>query len=135
MVGLDPAAIVNPARSAVDAVVKCFGPDHVAVALHHRMSTAEFDGLFGIESGMDAAEDHRGTALSGDLADLIAAQRITCMNANAEHIACTDTGWIEPLQSLIANDRVPERRGRGRRKDVEPAGRDYRRSERHIARV
>jgi len=71
--GLDPAAIVNPARSAVDAIVKCFGPDHVAVALYHRMSTAEFDGLFGIKCGMDAAEDYPSAARPGDLADLIAA--------------------------------------------------------------
>src|SRR6185437_7246993 len=99
-----PATIVNSAGSAVDAIVKHLGPDHVAVALYHRMSAAEFDGLFGIERGMDATEDHQGAALAGDLADLIPAQRITCMDANTEHIAYTDAGRVEPLQSFIGNN-------------------------------
>src|SRR5947209_4808954 len=57
------------------------------------------------------------------------------MDTDAEHIASADARRIKLFQSLVANNSVPECRGRGRRKNVKPAGSDYRGSERHIARV
>ena len=73
--------------------------------------------------------------LPGRPADLVAAQRIAGMDADADDVAGVEGAEIERLERFVGDDRVAElARGRGG-DDVEPARRDDADAEGDVARI
>ena len=59
----------------------------IAIAFHDGMRAAVLERLFREQRRMDAAVDHECAACTGGPADLVAAQGIECVNADADHVA------------------------------------------------
>ena len=109
---------------AGQAVRDDFGPDEVAVALDDRVRLALLQGLFGIQRGVNAAIDDPGAALARHLADLVAAQSVAGVDADADDVPGLNAVGIDLLQRLVDEDGIAHRRRRGRGQHEEPAGRN-----------
>ena len=55
---------------------------------------------------MDAAVDDAGAARARELSDLVSAQRVAGVDADADDIARHDRGRIERIQRLVDDERV-----------------------------
>jgi hypothetical protein len=55
---------------------------------------------------VDAAEHHMRTSGAGQAPDLVAAQRISGVNADTDYIPGRHRGKVERIQRLIGDDRV-----------------------------
>ncbi len=95
LVGVDPTGLVNPARRAGGTVLQHGPPGDVAVALHDRVSATQLVRFFGIQRRVDATEHHVGAALAHFAADLVAAQRVARVNADADDVPGADGRQIE----------------------------------------
>jgi hypothetical protein len=71
-----------------------------------RVAAAEPERFIGIERGVNAAIDDEGTPVAGDLADLVSAERIACVDADADDIAGRDARRVELLQRLVGDARI-----------------------------
>ena len=91
-------------RRAARAVADDLAPDGVAVALDDGGGAAELVGFLGIERGVDAAEDHRGAGRLGGAADLVAAQRVAGVDADADDVTRLDRREVERLERFVGDD-------------------------------
>ena len=93
-------------------------PDDVAVALDDGVRAAEIARFLGKERRVDPAVDDRGAARASQRADLVAAQGVAGVDADADDIAGLHGIHLERLECLVRNARVAElskvwpRRGR-----------------------
>src|SRR5438270_943606 len=117
---LDAASVIDEAGSAFQAVLDHTGPDLVAIALHNRVRPAELMSFLGKERGVDSTVDDAGAALTGKLADLVPAQRIAGVDADADYVAGLDRLRIQLLQSFVNDVRVSQVSGCGRGQHVKP---------------
>ena len=62
-------------------------PDAVAVALDDRVRAAELERFFGIQRGVDAAVNDLRAALARQPSDLVAAQGVAGVDADADDVA------------------------------------------------
>ena len=115
------------------AVVDDLAPHHVAVALGDRVRAAELVRLLRVERGMNAAEHDPGAALAREPADFVAAQRVSGVDADADHVAGLDPLGVEHLQRFVSDDGVAEVSRRRSRQHVKPARRDDADAEREMA--
>ena len=96
-----------------DAVVEHLAPDEVAVALDDRVRAAELVRLLREERRVDAAVTRPSRPRSrAELADLVAAQRVARVDADADDVAGAMIDGIERLERLVGDDRIAESRGR-----------------------
>ena len=93
-----------PAR----AVAQHLAPDDVAVALDDRVRPAELVRLVRIERGVNAAVDDGRAAALGRVADLVAAQRVAGVNADADDVAGLDGGEVDRLERFVDDDGIAE---------------------------
>src|SRR4051812_47173427 len=103
---LNTACVVDEFGSAGLAVLDHAGPDLVAIALDHRVSSAKLMRFLREESRMDAAEDDARPALTGQVSYFVAAQGVAGMDSDADHIAGLDGFRIELRQGFVDNDRI-----------------------------
>ena len=82
---------------------------------------------------MNAAEDDGRAALARLAADLVAAQRVERMDADADDVAAGDAVEVDRVERFIDDARIAVFARRRRREHVEPPGRNDRGSERNIA--
>jgi len=97
------------------------GPDHVSIALDHRMSAAQFMGLVGIEGGVNASKHDVGAAFAGQLPDLVAAERVGGVDADADNIAGLNLIQFYRLQGLVHQAGIAKARGCRRCEHIQPA--------------
>ena len=97
------------------------------------MRAAELVRLFGIERRVDAAEDDGRSALARLAADLVAAQRVERMDADAHDVAARNAVEVDRIERFVDDARVAIFARRRRGEHVEPPGRDNSRAERDIA--
>ena len=103
----DASAFVDLFRfRAGEDVGDGFAPGDVAVAFDHGVSVASFEGFFGKERGVDAAVDDPGTALAGDATDLVAAEGVAGVNADADDVAGLDGFGDDLLDGFVDEDGV-----------------------------
>src|SRR4030095_3867142 len=91
---------------AVEAPFDRLAPRDVAVTLDDGVAPAEAEGFVRIERGVNAAKDDECTAVAGNLADLVSAEGVACMYANADDVAGRDIRRIELLQRLVGDARI-----------------------------
>ena len=108
-------------------------PHDVAVALDDGVRPAELVRLVRVERGMNAAEHDRGAA-PGRPADLVAAQGVAGVNADADDVARLDRR-VERLERFVDEDGIAISARRRGREHVQPARRDDADAERHVAGV
>src|SRR5437867_5796400 len=99
------------------------------------MGSAEFVGLFRIQTRVDAAIDHPGSALTCQPADFQTTASVGRVDAHAHHVTRLNALDGQRFECLIGNDRGAVLRGSSRCQHIQPAGSDDANSERHIARV
>ena len=85
------------------------------------------------ECGVNASKNDPCTASTRLLSDLVAPERVACVQSNANHIASLNGRGIDRLKRLIDDRRIsPHRRG-SRSKNIEPSRSDDRDAKRHMA--
>ena len=120
------SAFVDPLRLPRQAIDDDFAPGDVPVSLHHRMAFPTFQSLFGEERGVNAAIDYPRSAAARHLANLVAAQGIARMHADAHDVSRLNCIGDDLLQRFIHQNRIANRPRRGCRKHKQPSGRDDR---------
>ena len=99
-----------PAQAVCDDA----GPDQIAVAAYDRMRRAVLGDFIRKQGGVDAAEYHPGASLSQRPPDLITAQGVARVNADADDVSGVDGAHIEWIEGLIDDLRfAPVAAGRG----------------------
>jgi hypothetical protein len=99
------------------------------------MRSAELEGLFRIERGVNPAEHDPGAALAHDPPDFISTQGVAGVDADADHVTGLNGQGIENLERFVRDQRVPVGARRCRREHVQPARRDNPNAEREMARI
>ena len=82
---------------------------------------------------MNAAINHPGAALPRQAADLVAAQGVPGVNADADKVSALDGRGNQRFERLVDDDRIAKRERRGCSQDIKPARRDDRGTKRMIA--
>ena len=72
------------------------------------MRPSELMGLFREERGVNAAEYDQRACVAGQLPELIAAQRVARMDADAHHIARADGRRIQLIERFVGDNRIAE---------------------------
>jgi len=70
------------------------------------MGRSLFPGFFGKQCGVNAAEHDPRAAFARQASDLVPAQRIARMNANAYHVTARNRGGIDLVQRFINEMRI-----------------------------
>ena len=84
---------------------------------------------------VNAAEHNPGTACSRHLADRVAAQRIPCVNADADHVSGRHVRGVDGIQRFVDDVGISPPNAGGRSQHVQPSRGDDGDAERHVARV
>ncbi len=129
------ATLVDAGGLAGDAVLHDVLPHEVPVTLDDGVCGSLLEYFFGKQRGVDSAEGDPRAALSGNAADLIPAQRVAGMNADADDVTGRDGGRVQRLQRFVDDVGIAPRPRRRRRQHVEPPGRDDGHAVREIARI
>ncbi len=103
-------------RRAGEAVGDGLRPGDVAVAFDDGVGLAALEGFFGKERGVDAAVDDPGSALAGHAADLVAAQGVAGVDADADDVAGLDGVGDDLLERLVDEDGVAQQSAAWRRR-------------------
>jgi len=82
---------------------------------------------------MYPAEYDGGSSRACGAADLVAAQGVAGVDADADNVARADGARVERLKGFVGDSRVAERRRRGGGNDEQPARRDDADAERDVA--
>jgi hypothetical protein len=113
--GFDLTADVDRFGNSLAAIGERFSPRNVTVPFYDRMRASQFERFFGIKSSVNSTKNYIGTAAARHLANLVAAQRVRGMNANADCISSLNRVRAHLHQSFIDQHRVSETFGsRGR---------------------
>ena len=129
----DAPRLVHALLHARDAIVDHRPERVIAVAPDDRVRPAEIVRFVRKERRVDAAEYDLGPALAHGAPDLVPAQRVPRVDADADDVAWLHLLRVENLQRLVADHRIAETRRRGGRKHVQPARRDDGGAERDVA--
>src|ERR1035438_2491946 len=95
---------------------------NITISLHHGVSITVFQGLFGIQSRVNATIDHPRAALARHSANLISAESIARMYADADDISWHDAFRHNLLQRLIDENGISRCLRCRRRKNKQPRG-------------
>ena len=89
------------------------------------MGAAETERLFGVQRGVDAAENHHRPAGPRQGAEFVSAKCIAGVNTEADDIAWLNRAHIEGLQGFVGDLRRAIRRRSRRSQDEQPPRRDH----------
>ena len=106
MLGVDFSALVHLVEIAVEAAFDGLAPRDVAVTFDDGVAAAEVQGFVRVQRGVNAAIDDKRPALARDPPDLVSAQGISRVDADADDIARRNRGRVELLEGLVRNERV-----------------------------
>ena len=106
-----------------------------ALAAHDRVRLTVSRGFVRKQRGMNAAEDDPGTALAHLASDLVTAERVAGMNADADDVARANRVEIDRIERFVDDDRIAPAAAGRRREDVEPARRNHGDAERFHTRI
>ena len=81
-------------------IAQHLAPRDVTVAFDDDVSEAMLEGLLGKESGVNAAVDDGGAALMGKASDLVAAQGIAGVHADADDVTARDRQWGQAARAI-----------------------------------
>jgi len=135
LVRVDAAAFVEPLQRAAHGMVDHDGPHDVAVAADDRVGAAELVRFVGIQGGVDSAVDDGRAARSQRDADLVPAQRIAGVDADADDVAGLNGVEIELLERFIDDARPSVLRRRRRAENEQPSRRDDADAKGQMARI
>ena len=99
-------------------------PHEIAVTLDHRVGLTMCVRLVGKQRRVNAAVDDPRAAFASELAHFVTATRIAGMNADADDVAGSNRRGVNRIERFVHDDRIAPLLPRGRRQNVEPAGRD-----------
>ena len=111
MIGVDFSAVVHLREIAVEAAFDGLAPREVAVALDDGMAAAEVQRFLRVQRGVDAAVHDERAAVSRDAADLVSAQGVAGVDADADDVARRNRGRVELLEGLVGDERIAVFRG------------------------
>src|ERR1019366_4104441 len=129
----NPSALIDAAWLASEAIGHHLAPRNIAISLHHGVSITVFQGLFGKQRSVNATIDHPRAALARHSTDLISAESIARMYADADDISRHDAFRHNLLQRLIDENGISRCLRCRRRKDKQPSWRYDGRTERIVA--
>src|SRR5439155_21311048 len=135
LIACDAAPFVDRPRLSSQALLDDARPDDVAVAAHDRVRLTVSRGFVRKQRGMNAAEDDPGTALAHLASDLVTAERVAGMNADADDVARANRVEIDRIERFVDDDRIAPAAAGRRREDVEPARRNHGDAERFHTRI
>ena len=99
------------------------------------MGTTDFEGFFGIQCRVNAAE-HNGCALGIQFpAERVTTQGVPCVHPNADNIARQDLGQINEFEGFVPDYGIAKLLWCRRRQHIEPAWRDDGCPEGHVTRI
>lgn len=101
-----PSGVKRP-RSAALTILQDRGPNAVTITRHHGMGLAAAARFLDKQGGVNAAVYDPGSAWAGGAAQLITAHCITCVEADAHHIAREDDRRIPRLQRFRRASKYP----------------------------
>jgi hypothetical protein len=102
----DSSRFVYLTRRSGGAVVDDGRPDGIAVPADNSVCTSECMGLGRIERRVNTAEDNVGAALTRELSDFVAAQRIPGMDPDSDDIARSQLRGVKGIQRFVSDDRA-----------------------------
>ena len=105
-VASDTSALVLRQRRAARAIGEHRRPDQIPIAADDRVRLAMLPGFVRVERGVNPAEHHVSAAGSNETAQLIAADRIGGVDADADHVTCRDAVEIERLEGFVGDGRA-----------------------------
>ena len=97
----NPTAVVLDARGACLAIAQGFGPGTFTVARHDSVRATELARLVWKERRMDAAVYDIRACRTCRGADLVAAERVAGMDADADDVARRDGRGVEAFERLV----------------------------------
>ena len=121
---LDASPFVRRLQAPRDAVLERPSPGQIAVTLDDGVGATEFVGLLREERGVDATVDHGRAGLPRQTTNLIAAERVARVDADADDIASDDGRRVQWLERFVGDDRVAVVPRRRLRQYVQPPRRD-----------
>ena len=74
---------------------------------------AEVQGFVRVQRGVNAAIDDERAPVASDPADLVSAQGVARVDADADDVARRDGGRVELLEGLVGDERIAVFRGGG----------------------
>jgi hypothetical protein len=99
------------------------------------VSLTELSRLVWIQRGVDAAVNDVRARRTGGNADLVAAECVACVDADAHDVPSHDDRGVEILEGLVDQAWIANGSGRRRGQHIEPARRDDADAERYVAGV
>src|SRR5437867_3372149 len=99
------------------------------------MRAPKVECFFGKERGVNTSEDDIRPALARHSSDLIATERISRMDADADGISPSYSGRIHTVQCLIYNHGISERPRGSCGEHIKPTRGNDRPTERDVARI
>src|SRR5205823_687967 len=118
LIASDAAPFVDRPRLSSQALLDDARPDDVAVAAHDRVRLTVSRGFVRKQRGMNAAEDDPGAALAHLASDLVTAERVAGMNADADDVARANRVEIDRIERFVDDDRIAPAAAGRRREDV-----------------
>src|SRR5919197_1017113 len=120
----DASCFVDRLQGATATVVNGLRPGEITVAFYDGMRPAELVCLLWIQGCVNAAENHKCSAVTRDCADPVSSQRVCRMHANTDNITWLDGRGIESRQGLIDQPGIAETFRRCAREYIHPTGSD-----------
>ena len=99
--GFDPASFVDRLESAMGTVREHLRPHYISVAFDNCVGTTQFLRFKGIESRVDASENHVCATITSDSPNLVPTKCIRGVDAYPDNISGLNVQRIHCLQSLI----------------------------------
>ena len=115
LVACNAAAFVDPARACRPGNRRRLCPDEVAIAFDDGVRLPALESFFREKRGVNAAVDHPGAACARHAADLVAAQCIAGVHADADNVAGLDGLGVDLLQGFVDQNGVAGRSAAWRR--------------------
>src|SRR5208337_4949878 len=94
VLGFNPATLVQRLEIAIGMISQDHRPGQVAVTFHYSVRAAQIRRFLRIKRGVNSAENNGGSTPASRVADLVSAQSVARVNADANDVASLDVGWF-----------------------------------------
>jgi hypothetical protein len=124
LASFNSSALVDPARLAREAIGYDLAPRNVSIPLHHGVSLAPNQSLFGKQGSVNSTIDNPRSPATRDPSDFISTQGITGMYTDADDIPRHNALGHNLFQGFINENGIASDKRRSRSKYKQPSWRD-----------